>query len=65
MEQFPYMKKGWKSWNFSQWKLEGSGETLEEPSCTWREPTRKLDRDFLHGPGVNTNALNWKEKGLG
>ena len=44
-----------------------AGETLEQPSSTWKEPTRELEKNFLQGhvvTGPRVMALNWKRLDL-
>jgi len=43
------MKKGQGSWGCSAWSREGCRETLEQPSSTWRGPTRKMGKIFSAG----------------
>ena len=42
--------EGWESWGCSGWRREGCGETVLQPSSSWRGFTRKLD--ILRGHGV-------------
>jgi len=43
-------RKGWESWGCSDWRREGSRETLLQPSSTCRGLIGKMGRDFLAGP---------------
>lgn len=50
------MRKGWESWDCSNWKREGFGVTALWPSSTWREPARKAERDFY-------KSMPWQAEG--
>jgi len=43
------MRKDWESWGYSACRREGSGETSEQPSSSWREPTGKMGKIFSAG----------------
>ena len=61
------VRKGWESWGSSAWRREGCGETLEQPSSTFRGPTEKMGTIFSAGflvIGWGVMALNWKKADL-
>lgn len=37
------MKKGWKNWDFSDWRTEGSGRILSMWIIIWREGAKKIE----------------------
>ena len=61
------MRKGRESWRCSAWRREGSRETLQQPSSTWRGPVGKMGRDFLRvacSDRMEGMALNWNRVDL-
>ena len=56
-------EEGGESWGCWAWRREGFGQTLPQPSSTWRGPRGRMERDFLQGPvvtGQGVMALNWE-----
>jgi len=45
-------RKDWESWGCSACRREGCGETLQQPSSTWRGPIGKMGTIFLARPVV-------------
>ena len=61
------VRKCWESWGCSAWRREGCGETLQQPSSTWRGPTGRMGKIFSAGLvaiGQGAMALNWKRVDL-
>lgn len=60
---FLLWRQGWENWGGSAWRKEGYGETLEQPSSTYRGAIKELERDFLEGHEVIGQwemDSNWK-----